>query len=368
MRYRSILLLLLLCSCTKDTLLVEQMNVNVTAYSQFTDYCYEVYGVMLTEKEAIAYTGRFLVFTEEDFETVSYAESTPPSTCGRQVAYFDGTYVWVGNAPGTSPDYERQAFDGSPTKYLGSTFGDYIFSPPISLTFTSQVPYFLDADNILVGAFSYGTNTIEVYEANVINKTATGLGSAAGIPSANANPLSFFAADETMLMVVNEEGISTKHYVYTSSNLHIWEGPYLFGELIPFSQVITNITGVGDTFIATVTDVQTTPKTQEYWRSSDAGHTWVKLSPNYTLLHVQMLSAQLMYGVVKMSDGDLATISRLAQSTDSGTSWSLVEGDEFYGTRISFLDAKNGMATAGPVMQTTHDGGVSWKLVFIPPY
>ncbi len=374
MRPIVVILLLFVCGCTKDTILLEQVNVDIKAITDFTGNCAELHAEMLSESDIRVYSQPYSLFTEDDFETLSYDESSQTvSNCGSEVMFFDGITTWL-RAPYPFPiQLERYSFDGKPFLVLQGDYSEFTFTPPVFSDTKTRLPYFFDDNRIMIGTKAFGSAAAQVYEADATLKTATLVGTTHILPF-YFTPMSIHRAGNTWLLVGYDNLDSRDYSVVTSPDLTNWEGPFTMAELPSTDFWIDQTDGQGDLMVARGVNQNFTTSHDPginndhlYLVSVDKGHTWSPLAPSMNILHAQVLGNGMIYAVVRQEFGDRGTISKLAKSSDNGATWT-TENPLFYGDRISFHDPSHGIAMTGATLQVTHDGGKSWTLLLTTPY
>lgn len=80
---------------------------------------------------------------------------------------------------------------------------------------------------------------------------------------------------------------------------------------------------------------------------------------------IEIINGNTIYAVIGQQENpSFGWVSKLAKSTNGGASWQIMDKD-FYGESISFFNEQHGIAMAKGVLQVTHDGGETWRLVLI---
>lgn len=368
MRLAAIFLLLFVGACTKDTILFEQITIESHAITDFTSSCNDLHAQMESGTDVIVYTMPFSLHSDDDFQTLSYAEfEEDVSQCGMMVAYFDGLTSWV-RQPSPAFDYLiRHSFDGKPPLTLLNDHSEFTFTPPLN-PFDSKtlLPYFIDDNRFLIGTRPFGGSTIDIYEADVASRTATKVGTTNTLPS-TFYPGSIQYAGGTWILIGYNPLDGEQLAVVTSPDLATWQGPYMLATLPSTEYWIDEISGGGDVMVARAITKdflthQFDPPQPVHYVSSDHGQTWTVLSPYLNILHTQVMDSGTIYAVSRVNSGDRGTVSQLAKSSDGGILWTK-ESPLFYGERISFYDNSNGLAMSHGTLQVTHNGGKSWQLV-----
>ena len=230
---------------------------------------------------------------------------------------------------------------------------------------SAKHPGHWDDDELLLGASNVFGTSVAIYRGSATTLAATKVGSTpvSGIPFSAA---AIFDTSEKTALVVTELLDPDRFHLYFSTNLVSWQGPFFLGEFT-FNGYLISVEGKGSTMVATVLNPNNQPDEFFMMRSSNGGQTWSPMPGHEDVIYVQVLTEQLLFALVRQPAGDVGTISKLAKSTDGGSTWTL-ENALFYGDRISFFDALNGVATAGPTLQITEDGGKTWKLILAPAF
>lgn len=361
MKARITILLLSLISCTKDTILLEQVAVEVNALVDYTSDCVDVYGLMVSESEALVFSGSYSMYSDDDFATMAVAEKSGNSLqCSGQTIYFDGLNAWLSSGS----DSRRVSFDGRSDAFVYPYYSDFSFTPTRPGTYTTFPPLFGSHNTFLMAVDNI--NKMDVYLCDAELKTGNRIASTNTFVTQMMPRRMFKTNDLFILSASNVFSFpSVPHSVFTSTDMTTWQGPFAFDVLIT-TETILEITGNEENLVARSGDDQNNPGEYAFRVSTDAGVTWSDLGDGMNFIHAQAIDTQNIFAIAKSSTGDRGTISKLYKSANLGVTWTSEEA-LFYGDRIHFYDASNGLAMARGTLQITHDGGRTWKLIFTTP-
>jgi photosystem II stability/assembly factor-like uncharacterized protein len=114
-------------------------------------------------------------------------------------------------------------------------------------------------------------------------------------------------------------------------------------------------------------------ETFRVYRSADHGHSWRAASiPANNKGGVRAVTIDFVdaaHGWIDVATGsEESDRADLFRTTDGGETWTALQLPGGRGARISFADASNGVAIAGPSsVYFTSDGGAHWRLAFTAP-
>jgi hypothetical protein len=345
--------LVIFSSCDNNSFLANEVSPVTKAYIGYTNNCQPIGAEMLTKNSALLYTGRYVLFCEDDFKKISYIELEGTSTCGDRLLYNDGYTVWLLDQ-NSNFIYKRNPKLNS-ISFISP--GYFSLSYP-KITPVLKASYFLDSVNLLFPAIDFSKQSIEIYRGDITKKTAL-LISTIKSKGISFLPEGLLLTEKTMVVLAKDDNSS--YYSFTSLDGVNWTEP----NLISKSGRIEYFEGNSNTLVSSfVTYDNGNISNRIIFISSDAGSTWKQVNnQNQKFIYVQSLPDGNLVGVIEQRKGDIGTISKLAKSTDMGLSWQII-GNEFYGDYVCFFDQQNGVAISLGTLQATRDGGKTWKLIF----
>jgi len=191
MRFFCLITLLILSSCSKDTFLVDQYQPNYKASLTFSNVnvnCNPMFASMISEKDALVYTGPYALYTIDAFSTFKYFKYDYNVSCYKKVSFFDGNYAWICmDDSQTKYSYNLIQEDNRNRIISNSELLKYQFSiPQKSTALFSRVPLFLDSISFLFAGNEIQNSQsriVDIFQGNVISQTATKISEITNIPS-----------------------------------------------------------------------------------------------------------------------------------------------------------------------------------------
>jgi hypothetical protein len=353
-----ILIAVLTGSCSKDDLLVDQYKPQFTANPLLTsNYCRKVVGVMQGEQSALIYTGRYGLYTEDDFKTMHYNKYDDAIECFGTTVFFDGLNVWTVYHELTlgwrltlsTPDNPR-AKEIEPYHLRQ---GEFISPSAV------QVPTVLGVNSMVFTAYRDSYESDNSYFIDVYSFIDDEVEHLTRIQS-DLLPKKIFRSDDHLFLLAKKEITNStqnivQSHVYVSSDARAWNGPFMITENEDITQ-INNGHGITVAYNASF-----------LFTSMDYGKSWIKriISLDGEIQDVAVPDDHVIYAVIGLRNNEPhGWISKLAKSSDDGSTWQIME-KEFYGEKISFFDREHGIAMAKGTLQVTHDGGNTWKLILV---
>lgn len=374
-----ILFLILLFSCTKDTILIEQIPAEVNAIINYTNDCQDVYARMISDTEVLVFSGSHAIHSDDDFATMSAVLNTTGGYgCNNQVIFFDGLNAWTREAMPYGGTSNRVSFEGQDNLFIQSGYSDFTFTPSLLSYSKTDHPLFENLTSFLMAA--QNGSKLDIYQCDAHTKTGTRIGSTNTLVTPLA-PRRMFKVNDLWILSAQHlnNPPAVTHAVFTSTDKITWQGPFDFDELRDY-ETIWEVSGSGATLVARVVNYEvpsnysTCPATQidgcqtaTFRISKDAGQTWTVFGDGKGFIDVQVIGPETFFGITPSAPGDRGPICALYKSTDGGATWT-TEATPFYAERIHFYNATDGLAMAEATLQITHDGGKTWKLVLTSPY
>ncbi len=362
------LLFFTLLACDKDTFFSEQYQPVYKTYPFFFDSgdCSSIYARMVSETEAIVYTGSYSLYTDDSFETLSYYLYQSGYFCNSKTLFYDGINLWLRD----NQNFRYELRQATSTKTFD--VNQMVYDPPVLFSKKGE-PLFLDSAHMIIPVldYEYNANTgnsksvISLYAGDVFLNTASKTISFDN--TSQLNPVGLYSTGNHLISLSVENSFpAVNYYLHLSEDGALWEGPYAFPTLTN-TERIESTSGNGNLIVMQVGSYVTYNSdhkiSYKVYLSRNKGATWQAVSNlNGEVLHMQVLDEKTIFSVVKQSDGDKGTISKLGKSTDGGFTWS-VEEPLIYAEQISFFDAMNGLAFTTDALQITSDGGKTWKPV-----
>lgn len=353
MKARNIICILAVAmsGCTTDSLLVDQYMPEYSANPFLTDgYCWDVWGEMIGENSAVIFTGRYGLYTEDNFKTYRYNvfgdyENGVP--CFGETMFFEGANAWTLYNGGT---LSWKLTLGTTTASQAKAIEPYYLRERHeSLSFTNiQPPTVLGLNTMIFTAYSDGVLGIYSFiddEVSLLTELETGL-----------IPVKIFHSNNRFFLLAKTVSPTVQSYVFVSDDATEWSGPFLIttnSSLISYIKELQNLTvalNKNNVFV-----------------SNNDGATWneVDLPIDGEIQDIEVINGNTIYVVIgQQEDKSFGWVSKLATSTDGGNNWQLID-NEFYGENISFYNEQVGIAMSKGVLQSTNDGGINWKLILI---
>ncbi|HRJ31309.1 MAG: hypothetical protein KF803_11330 [Cyclobacteriaceae bacterium] len=341
-------IILLVTSCSTDGLLIDRYEPKFSANPFLSDgYCQDVWGRMVGENTSVIFTGRYGLFTEDDFQSYRYNvfgdyENGVP--CFGETVFFDGGNAWTlyyasplswKLSLGTTTASEAEEIGIYNLKVKHESLEFFMIQPPTVLALWTMI--FTAHREGIVKVCSFIDN-----EVDILAEIETEL-----------IPVKVFVSDNKFYLLARSAS-TTESYVFSSTDGITWSDP----SLITSNGIISTIKSSDDLVVAIDNDNVYVLENDNEWDQS-------VLPLQGQIQDIEVINGNTIYAVIGQQENlSFGWVSKLAKSTNGGNSWQLIEKD-FYGESISFFDEQHGIAMAKGVLQVTHDGGLNWRLVLI---
>src|SRR5579859_2808301 len=301
MRGFAVVFIVVIISCNKEGLFVDQYRPAYSAFPLVSNNCAEFYGSMVSSSQAIVMGMPYVFYGNNNFQTLSYMQFDN-AQCYDNVLFFDGASAWVqsGNyysgppfiksAPRLVQASSKSAVDLDFSEGSNS-IQNFTFSPVLQGTFAfTPTPAFFDVDYFLTAEMAYQSvygespSQVNFYIGNASKKSATSIASITDLSNnigSYSMPTGVYRIGNWVLFLC---GISpdptitaSENYYYITSDGISWLGPLHF----PTSdfEEVDEISGNMNLMIARVrsaADYKTTFKFSYHcYYSTDQGKTWV---------------------------------------------------------------------------------------------
>lgn len=344
-RHLFLAILLFASGCSTDGLLIDQYEPKFSANPFLTDgYCQDVWGRMVGENSALMFTGRYGLFTEDDFKTYSYnvfGDYENGIPCFGETLFFDGANAWTLYS-------NWQLSLGTTTASVAKTIEPYdlrVKHQSLDLFVNVQRPTVLGLNTMIFTAYRDGIVKVCSFiddKVEVLAEIETAL-----------VPVKIFFSDDYFFLLA-KRAFANEYHVFVSEDGINWGD----ASLITSNGIISSIKESQGLVVAKSVD--------NIYVSTNVGQ-WQKITLPMPgkIQDIEIINENTIYTVIGQQESpSFGWVSKLAKSTNGGTSWQIMDKD-FYGESISFFNEQHGIAMAKGVLQVTHDGGLNWRLVLI---